>query len=352
MKDPFPFSPPPQFIQDLARPLAAKLNAPTLPLHLHEVAFAIVLYTVVHQVISPPLSAWLCPKTYPHLNKRTKLNWDVHVVSTLQSILVCALSLWLILCDEERGTIGFEQRIWGYTGATGLLTSMACGYFIWDLIMTVMHVNVFGYGMLAHATSATLVFSLGYRPFVNYYAPVFLLYELSSPMVNFHWFLDKLEMTGSNVQLANGILLITTFFSCRLIWGNYNSVLVFHDMWSAYRSGKITTAGQLWPEGKPPGQLTDEHDMFRFTVGRQLPLWLAASYLGANIVLNSLNVYWMGKMIETIRARFEGPFGTKGTSKGRKREVHSFKAEEPVVASGVDMGNEAESKETRSRRRG
>ena len=35
-----------------------------------------------------------------------------------------------------------------------------------------------------------------------------------------------------------------------------------------------------------------------------VPAWLAAVYLSSNIVLNSLNFYWFGKMIETIKKRF------------------------------------------------
>ncbi|KAF4548104.1 TLC domain-containing protein 3 [Elsinoe fawcettii] len=355
MRDPFPFSPPPAVVQDLVRPLADRLNLPTLPLHIHEIVFAVVLYTFVHVWVSPRLSSWLCPKTYPHLDKRTRMNWDVHVVSLLQSIIVCGLSCWVMIYDEERKHMNWEERVWGYTGAGGLLTSMACGYFIYDAFLCGVRVDIFGYGMLAHGISALAVFSLGYRPFVNYYAPIFLFYELSSPFNNFHWFLDKLQLTGSFYQWVNGLILIATFFSCRLVWGNYNSVIVFHDMWTAYKSGKITTAGQLWPEGKPPGQFTDENDIFRFTVGRQLPLWLAASYLGANLVLNSLNVYWMGKMIETIRKRFDPPFGTKGVGKGKKQEIGGIKRETPTVTTGTDGGRqtvEVEGKEVRSRRRG
>ena len=44
------------------------------------------------------------------------------------------------------------------------------------------------------------------RPFVNYYAPTFILYELSSPFLNIHWFCDKLNMTGSKIQLYNGFI--------------------------------------------------------------------------------------------------------------------------------------------------
>lgn len=37
-----------------------------------------------------------------------------------------------------------------------------------------------------------------------------------------------------------------------------------------------------------------------------VPFWLAGVYLTCNLVLNSLNFYWFGKMIETVRKRFEG----------------------------------------------
>ena len=52
---------------------------------------------------------------------------------------------------------------------------------------------------------------------MNYYGCVFLLYELSTPFLNIHWFCDKLNLTGSKIQLYNGFLLLGTFFLCRLV---------------------------------------------------------------------------------------------------------------------------------------
>ncbi len=56
----------------------------------------------------------------------------------------------------------FRERVWGYTGAIGLVQAFAEGYFIWDLWITAVHVDMMGWGMLAHATSALWVFSFGY----------------------------------------------------------------------------------------------------------------------------------------------------------------------------------------------
>jgi len=80
------------------------------------------------------------------------------------------------------------------------------------------------------------------RPFVNFYAPTFILYELSSPFLNIHWFLDKLNLTGSRFQLYNGLLLLFVFFSCRLVWGTYQSIRVYQDVWAAIQSPVTTSS--------------------------------------------------------------------------------------------------------------
>ena len=57
-----------------------------------------------------------------------------------------------------------------------------------------------------------------------------------------------------------------------------------------------------------------------------VPLWLAAAYLGANVVLNCLNWYWFSKMIATIRKRFPPPLGTK-----RVHKVHQQQEAKPEL---------------------
>lgn len=65
---------------------------------------------------------------------------------------------------------------------------------------------------------------------------------------------------------------------------------------------------------------------------KAVPVWLAVTYLSSNVVLNSLNFYWFGKMIETVRKRFNGnkgdrsangnlPDGAAGEKKGPKNNV-------------------------------
>lgn len=175
------------------------------------------------------------------------------------------------------------------------------------------------------------------RPFLYYYAPVFLLYELSSPFLNIHWFCDKLNLTGSVYQAVNGAFLTATFFCCRIIWGNYSSYLVFHDVYRAITQGYTTPKYYMdkfaeFPHhgdlSHPQGQTT------AFMEVRYLPLWLGASYLASNITLNLLNFFWFSKMVQTIRTRFPPPFGTMGTGKEVKSYYPQEKVPEPTKQQG------------------
>ena len=148
------------------------------------------------------------------------------------------------------------------------------------------------------------------RPFVNFYAPTFILYELSSPFLNFHWFFDKLQMTGSKPQWYNGILLLVSFFSCRLLWGTYQSLRVYQDLWAGLHYDYTTRAAKA-VEDTVFEPLGEADEVMRYAGSFSLPGWLACVYLASNIFLNTLNFYWFGKMIETVRKRFREPRGGK-----------------------------------------
>lgn len=163
MLDPFPFRAPP-FLVELVQPLATRLSLHTLPYHVHEILFACLLYTFVGSYVSPRLSFRFFPNTYPRLNERTRLNWDVHVVSLVQSVLITGLSAWVLWFggDEQASRMDWVERIWGYTGTLGMVQALAAGYFLWDLVVSLWRVDVFGWGFVIHAFSALFVFGFGF----------------------------------------------------------------------------------------------------------------------------------------------------------------------------------------------
>lgn len=120
----------------------------------------------------------------------------------------------------------------------------------------------------------------------------------------------------------NGAILTITFFCCRIVWGLYSSFNVFYDMYVAVQAGHSVRRHEMLGEAGEARKNWESGDLsLYYKVGEQerafmseeyIPLWLVITYLASNVVLNLLNVYWFGKMIETIRKRFDPPWGTKG----------------------------------------
>ena len=186
---------------------------------------------------------------------------------------------------------------------------------------------------------------------MNFYAPTFILYELSSPFLNIHWFCDKLQLTGSRLQFYNGLLLLAMFFSCRLVWGTYQSIRVYQDVWAAIQSPGPTLAHFSNQTAAATYQsYNSKSESLRFEGEGLVPVWLAATYLGSNILLNTLNFYWFGKMIETVKKRFRPPQGKEALAIKGDRSVQS-EEQSTIVTDGFGKTVlEAEKKEVRRRR--
>lgn len=160
MRDPF-FRPPASLVR-AAEPLAQSLALKTLPLHLHEMLPAFCIYEFINRVVSPYVSARLASRVYPQLSRKTKINWNVHFVSMVQSCFINTLALWVIYTDKERMRMSWKERVWGYTGAGGMVQGFAAGYFAWDLLASSIDIDVHGWGALAHAASALTVSMMGF----------------------------------------------------------------------------------------------------------------------------------------------------------------------------------------------
>jgi hypothetical protein len=136
-------------------------------------------------------------------------------------------------------------------------------------------------------------------------------------------------MTGSVYQLINGIFLLMTFLGCRLVWGTYQSVRVYQDVWNSlfhtsataaiHYDMMNTTSSAALEAAARQSAIPIHEGIMRFAGEEYVPVWLAFTYLGSNIILNTLNFYWFGKMIEALRKRFtspkdvkEKPIATKG----------------------------------------
>ena len=101
-------------------------------------------------------------------------------------------------------------------------------------------------------------------------------------------------MTGTRPQLYNGIILLFTFFSCRLVYGTYQSIRVYQDIWAALGAHPMLSSDQLL-----------KGTLRYATATSTVPLWLALSLFVSNVTLNSLNFYWFVLMIKAVSKRFQ-----------------------------------------------
>ena len=168
-----PLGPCPLFLRDLATSAAeAPLKLTTLPLHVHEIVLAFVFYTTTSHIVSPWLGKRYLPKTYPSLPRRTRINWDIHVTSFVQSSLICTVALWVLLRDDEvRGDGSWKGRIGGYSGAAGMTQALAAGYFLWDVMTCSLYFDTQGIGALMHGVSALIITLMGFVSSSNFLLP-------------------------------------------------------------------------------------------------------------------------------------------------------------------------------------
>jgi len=254
-----------QRLQEFSLPIARKLSLTRLP-EFFPLVVAFFIFFQALEWVSPMLLGALSPIHFGQANRRTKRNWAIRVVSTAHALIVVPMAIACLNYPELD-----KDRAFGFNDPVGRLTAVACGYFIWDLIDSVIHFTTIGF--VIHGAVCLMVYSQAFRPFLGYYGTRFLLWELSTPFLNMHWFFDKSNMTGSVLQVVNGIVLVITFFIVRLCYGGLMSYRFFITLWDV-----------------------------RF----QLPLLLAVAYAVGNLSLQALNWFWFYKMLQALQKRFSG----------------------------------------------
>jgi len=243
------------------------------------VALSAAVWTVLYH-ISPFVSDALFPVSHRRIrnDKRVFNSWHVHMVSQVHCIPVV-----LIAFSQLFSPVLINDRLFGRTQISTAILIYSAGYFLWDAIVSLIHIKSTGVGFVIHAVSCTLLYGLALRPWLHYYGMAFLLFELSTPFVNNHWFYDKCNMSGSKGQFVNGVFLLSAYFLVRIIFGFVASSWFWADLLELRASG-----------------------------ASKAPAILVFVYLAFNIVLNGLNLFWFYSIISMAMRRTSGGTGAKG----------------------------------------
>mmetsp|Transcript_3838 Transcript_3838/g.3733 ORF Transcript_3838/g.3733 Transcript_3838/m.3733 type:complete len:291 (-) Transcript_3838:91-963(-) len=258
----------------------------TIPLfvHWHEIMGSFLMYVMI-QKLSPVISSKLFGKSYTQLNFKTRTNFDIHVVSMVQCVIsiLALIPMWNHPTWKNR-IADPASAVLAYYPYGAFVSSITVGYFVWDLVVCFKYMNLFGAGFFVHAVSALIVFGSTLTPFCIPWVPAFLIFELSTPFVNVNWFASKMPagFISDKVAIVNGILLLVTFFTVRIVWGFYAVFTVARDM---------------------------------FAVWDQLYKIIPIVTLFLNATLDLLNVYWFYKMLLIAKKKASGRKSTKEAEK-------------------------------------
>ncbi|ODV77358.1 DUF887-domain-containing protein [Suhomyces tanzawaensis NRRL Y-17324] len=254
------------------RPFPAEETGNNFIDHWHEIAATFLFYTAI-QYGSQPFSRYYFGDTYKSLKPKTKINFDIHVVSMVQ----CFISILLLLpmWNSSLWSESASSSVHGLSPYGSLVAAVTCGYFAWDVYVCLRYYSLFGFGFLFHGVAALYVFCLCLIPFCQPWIPAFLLFELSTPFVNINWFSTRLPAGtfSDRTILINGVLLLITFFSVRLVWGIYAVIQVALDFY------------RIWGHVSP---------------------FLVISILSINVSLDILNVFWFYKMLMIAKKKITG----------------------------------------------
>ncbi|KAJ2866995.1 hypothetical protein GGH94_001162 [Coemansia aciculifera] len=189
---------------------------------------------------SNTLSSLVFGEKFDSLTARQKYDWGVRVVSQVHAIVVVLLAIPIFFKQEL-----IDDKLFGFDS-----------YAAW-------------------------VYTL--RPSLQYYGASFIMFEASTIFLNMNWWMDKLGMTGSRLQLYNACTLLFLYLTVRLIFGVYMSYHLFADL--------------------------DAN-------GSSMPIALRYFYRIANYSIILLSYYWFYLMIAAVRKRFS----PSKTSKAVKTE--------------------------------
>ena len=153
------------------------------------------------------------------------------IASSLHATCVSIYSIMIALSPD--GDI--MNNFYGRSDRVMNLFSFSAGFFAWDVIIVLRQFLVKGelhLDFLIHGIVCFLCYFFGQFPFLNGYGLFFLMFEFSTPLLNFRRFLIH---TGNNksdffkkIEMAFGIM----FFLCRIAMGIPVSFLFLKDMYS------------------------------------------------------------------------------------------------------------------------
>lgn len=224
--------------------------------NLHTVLYTSLFYHIVYligaYIVFPPLSKLKIDYDVNHAkdkearsqitNTRERKIQDlsiqasIHFISFLQTLVVLYLSFVFFLNSDISSKENYpdsDSRIFGEVRETQLVCMFGLAYFIWDAYISSIHSTL---AFTVHGIVSTGAYYIGLKPYLQYYAPVFLMFELSNPFLNIRWYGLKFFPSNNKITkivlLINNLILMIIFFFVRILWGWYQTFMLIYDFYT------------------------------------------------------------------------------------------------------------------------
>ncbi|CCE63131.1 hypothetical protein TPHA_0E00350 [Tetrapisispora phaffii CBS 4417] len=241
--------------------------------HLHEIFYSFLFYTICYNVFAPKINKIVFGKYYTDLpEKKDKRDYDIHTVSMIQSAVSYAMLPFSLFVSKDLNVAIYYDHL------CTMVSSLALGYFIWDITACVGHYDISGSAFIIHAIVSSYIAGVTLIPLFQPWIGAFLAFEASTPFVNVHWYVSQISAFAKRhgqkspipswIGTANGLFLMLVFFAVRIVWGISATTKLY---------SQIYLARDLVPK---------------------IP---TAIFLCVHITLNFLNIYWFSKMLAVAK---------------------------------------------------
>lgn len=184
-------------------------------------------------------------KSYSSLTKIQRIEWNNRAMSTIHSIFITTMSLYLVFCsnlysDSESAELLTERSSALSTFALGV----SVGYFMADLGMIFWFFPALGgYEYVIHhlfslvAVAYSMLSGEG-----QLYTYMVLISETTTPGINLRWYLDVAGMKRSKAYLINGVVIFIAWLVARIllfVYMFYHAYLHFDQVQQMHPFGQI-----------------------------------------------------------------------------------------------------------------
>lgn len=222
-------------------------------------------------------------KLHKHQSPKKRYNslviqCSIHFISLLQCVFVLYPSLSILLNPAKSSEIFYdsEARVFGTTRDTEVVCIFAIGYFLWDSVISMFYSSI---AFVLHGIVSAAVYFIGLKPYIQYYAPVFMMFELSNPFLNFRWFGIKLLPSNNKfidyLLLFNNLLLMIIFFLARIVYGWFQIGMIVYDYYTVRNDPRFI-------------------------------LFDSVVIVGGNLILDVLNAIWLSTMVKVAIKLLKG----------------------------------------------